>query len=93
MLVWEHSSCSGEECSPHISEHCVQQMSRFLLLLQVLVSPLETGGEAMPGWAVRVISRVNPRGLKMLLCDFIVIEWRGVEIGLVLVLFFHSSVY
>lgn len=35
--------CCSEECSPHISEHCVQQMSCFLLLLQVLVSPLGTG--------------------------------------------------
>jgi len=45
VLGWEHSSCFGEECSPHISEHCIQQMSRFLLLLQVLVSPLEKGAE------------------------------------------------
>lgn len=47
LLGWEHSSCLSEGCSPHVSEHCIQQMSCFLLLLQVLVSPLEKGAERL----------------------------------------------
>lgn len=63
VLGWEHSSCCGEECSPHISEHCVQQMSCFLLLLQVLVS-IGDQAEAMLRWAVRVIIQMNRHGFK-----------------------------
>lgn len=64
VLGWEHSSRFGEERSPHVSEHCVQQMSRFLLLLQLLVSPWRKGWEAVLRWTVRVIMERSGHSFK-----------------------------
>lgn len=64
VLGWEHSSRFGEERSPHVSEHCVQQMSHFLLLLQLLVSPRRKGWEAVLRRTVRVIMERSGHSFK-----------------------------
>lgn len=64
MLWWEHSSCFCEERPPHISEHCVQQMSCFLLPSGFGFSFGERGREAVLRWAVRVINQMRRHGFK-----------------------------